>query len=229
MDPAVQIGEPILQSGLILLPCHAIYSRSSLPLQSVEAVPEQTNAQMVEQSGEPFLPPFLCCLPHTAQSLGHSFPALCRARVGLNDVLLGPRPSLPNLRRGLLLFVRLVHRYYGAVRLLRNVHVRLVALRLRRPVSIWLDRDAPEVSRFSCMLFLSVRGFLDYAGPAGHSRSTATCRVAFLVGNRVQRPNQRFSKLNHPAHRYPCLRFDYRLATAAARLGAKMDSLSPFL
>jgi len=28
-----------------------------------------------------------------------------------------------------------------------------------------LDRDAPEVSRFSCMLFLSVRGFLDYAGP----------------------------------------------------------------
>ena len=35
----------------------------------------------------------------------------------------------------------------------------------------WLDRDAPEVSRFSCMLFLSVRGFLDYAEPAGRSRS----------------------------------------------------------
>src|SRR6266852_7356944 len=33
-----------------------------------------------------------------------------------------------------------------------------------------LGRDVPEVSRFSCMLFLSVRGFLDYAEPADHSR-----------------------------------------------------------
>src|SRR5271157_4906481 len=44
----------------------------------------------------------------------------------------------------------------------------------------WLDRDAPEVSRFSCMLFLSVRGFLDYAGPTSHSRSNAAGRFAFL-------------------------------------------------
>src|SRR5450631_3449332 len=27
------------------------------------------------------------------------------------------------------------------------------------------DQDVQEISRFSCMLFLSVRGFLDYAGP----------------------------------------------------------------
>src|SRR5215831_14278893 len=31
-------------------------------------------------------------------------------------------------------------------------------------------RDAPEISRFSCMMFLSVPEFLDYAGPTGHSR-----------------------------------------------------------
>src|SRR5215470_13892376 len=31
-------------------------------------------------------------------------------------------------------------------------------------------RGAPEVSRFSCLLFLSVRRFFDYAGPADHSR-----------------------------------------------------------
>src|ERR1700745_102581 len=31
---------------------------------------------MVEQSGEPFLLPFCCCFTHTAQSLGHAFPAL---------------------------------------------------------------------------------------------------------------------------------------------------------
>ena len=41
------------------------------------------------------------------------------------------------------------------------------------------DRDAPEISRFSCMLFLSVPGFFDYAGPTDHSRSVATGRVAF--------------------------------------------------
>ena len=102
------------------------------------------------------------------------------------------------------------------------------ALRLwafaNRPRS-WLDRDVPEVSRFSCMLFLSVPGFLDYAGPPGHSRFSATSRDAFLLGNRVQRPNQDFSKLNRPAHRYPCLRFNQHLAMLAARLGAKMDSL----
>src|SRR5215472_10942694 len=69
-----------------------------------------------------------------------------------------------------------------------------------RPLS---SRDAPEISRFSCMLFLSVPGFLDYAGPTGHSRYNATSRVAFPVGKRVQRPNQRFSKLNHPSPPIP--------------------------
>src|SRR6266852_6780147 len=31
-------------------------------------------------------------------------------------------------------------------------------------------QDVREISRFSCMLFLSVRGFSDYAGPNSHSR-----------------------------------------------------------
>jgi hypothetical protein len=29
-----------------------------------------------------------------------------------------------------------------------------------------VDQDVQEISRFSCMLFLSVRGFSDYAGPS---------------------------------------------------------------
>src|SRR3954454_24303026 len=36
----------------------------------------------------------------------------------------------------------------------------------------WSDRDVPEVSRFSCLLLLSVRRFSDYAGSPGHSRLT---------------------------------------------------------
>src|ERR1700745_178533 len=77
MHPTVQIGEPIFQSGFILLPPHAIDSRRGLTLQCVEAVTEKFDAEMVEQSGESFLLPSSCCLPHTAQSLGQAFPALC--------------------------------------------------------------------------------------------------------------------------------------------------------
>ena len=72
-------------------------------------------------------------MPHTARSLGHAVPALCREHVGLNDVLHGPCPSLPNLRRRLPSLVRLVHRYYGTVRLLQHVHVRRSARGLRGP------------------------------------------------------------------------------------------------
>jgi hypothetical protein len=45
--------------------------------------------------------------------------------------------------------------------------LRLVAF-ADRPCSS--DQGVQEISRFSCMLFLSVRGFLDYAGPTVHSR-----------------------------------------------------------
>src|SRR5580704_3910374 len=110
VNPAVQIGKPTLQPGLILFPSHAIHPGRSLPLQRVKAVPEQIHAQMVEQSSESVPSPFPSRLTHTAQSLGHPFPALCRASVGRSDVLLGPRPSLPYLRRGLSLVVRQVHR-----------------------------------------------------------------------------------------------------------------------
>jgi hypothetical protein len=79
------------------------------------------------------------------------------------------------------------------------------------------------------MLFLSVRGFSDYAGPADRSRLSRISRFAFLHQEESRRPDFRFSKLNRPAHRYPCLRFERRLAMPPARLGAKMESLSPFL
>src|SRR5262252_3917470 len=51
-----------------------------------------------------------------------------------------------------------------------------------------LDQDVQEISRFSCMLFLSVRGFLDYAGP---SKPLAIIVVAVLpssIPERSQHP-----------------------------------------
>ena len=141
----MQINESILQPGFILLPRYAVYSGRSLTLKRVKAVAEQSDAHMVEQSGEPFLLSFLCCLPHTVQPLGHALPALCRAHVRLNDVLLRLRPSLPSLRRRLPFLVRLVHRYYGTVRLLQHVHVRRAAFGLRGPAMIVRPRRAGDL------------------------------------------------------------------------------------
>src|SRR5450759_2853410 len=100
---------------------------------------------MVEQSGEPLLLSFLCCLPHTVQPLGHALPALCRVHVRLSDVLPRLCPSLPSLRGRLPFLVRLVHRYYGTVRLLRHVHVRRAACGLRGPVLIVRPRRAGDL------------------------------------------------------------------------------------
>src|SRR3982751_2714822 len=96
-----------------------------------------------------------CCFTHTAQSLGHSFPALRRARVGFHDVLLGPRPSLISAEDCSSLF----DRFTGTVTRSDSSGTCLPAVRLTafsgrsRPC---FDREVPEVSRFSCMLFLSI-------------------------------------------------------------------------
>ncbi len=42
-------------------------------------------------------------------------------------------------------------------------------------------------------------------------------------------PGFAFFEAQYPAHRCPCLRFRPHLAMSPARLGAKMESLSPFL
>src|ERR1035441_8478765 len=100
---------------------------------------------MVEQSGEPLLLSFPCCLPHTVQPLGHALPALRRVHLRLNDVLPRLRPSLPCLRGRLPFLVRLVHRYYGTVRLLQHVHVRRAAFGLRGPALTMGPRRAGDL------------------------------------------------------------------------------------
>ena len=67
-------------------------------------------------------------------------------------VLLGQRPSLRSLRRRSCAFVRLLRRYYAAVRLLAAVREGLAAHRVPPPVRIQLA-DGHEVSRFSRMKF----------------------------------------------------------------------------
>src|SRR5260370_21494936 len=125
---------------------------------------------MVEQSGEPFLLPFPCCFSHTVQSLGHALPAPCRVHARLDDVLLRLCPSLHGLRRRLPSFVRLLHRYYGTVRLLQRVRACRSVYGLRGPALIVRPRHAGDLPVL--VVFLSVRGFLDYAAPTNHARIT---------------------------------------------------------
>src|ERR1700680_1872421 len=68
-------------------------------------------------------------------------------------------------------------------------------------------QNVQEISRFSCMLFLSVRGFLDYAGPTIHLRLAWLPYCLPPYRNGVGILFHRLSKLNSPAHRYLCLRF----------------------
>jgi hypothetical protein len=68
-----------------------------------------------------------------------------------------------------------------------------------RPRSQW-DRDTLEVSRFSCMLFLSVRRFYDYAGPINPLASNVVVVLPSSSLHGVGVLFCGFSKLNSPAH-----------------------------
>src|SRR5262249_34035237 len=88
-----------------------------------------------------------------------------------------------------------LHRYYGPVRLLRRVHVRLSGFALPEPVcSFRHDKGLPVPNR----KFLSVLGVFDYAGPLHRSRFSAmpTFRLPFRFTRSASGRN--FSKLDIP-------------------------------
>ena len=130
--------------------------------------PEQVDVHMVQQGCELQLPILLCCFAHTLQPAWPAFPTRRPAQVRLPRVLLGQRPSLRGtlwvLRWRLLAFVRLLRRYYAAVRLPAAVHEGLMAHRLLPPARP-LPAGGNGVSRFSRMKFLRMLGVFDSAGP----------------------------------------------------------------
>ena len=85
------------------------------------------------------------------------------------SVLLDQRPSLLTLRRRFPAFVRVIHRYSSAVRLLEDVRVGRTALAFSHRPVVWFTSGISEVSRFSCMEFPDVHGVYDYAGPTSRS------------------------------------------------------------
>jgi len=79
-----------------------------------------------------------------------------------------------------------------------------------------------EVSRFSCMQFLSVPGVYDYAGPHSKLALPSACMLPSPNVQWVGATEFPLFEAQYPARWYPCLRFDIRLATTAAKLGARM-------
>src|SRR6266567_5327492 len=119
MDTPVQVANSPLQAFSIHSPRHSVHSRRSLLLQTVVTIPEPIDRHMVQQGREPHLLVFLRYFPHTFQSVWPALPTLRPARVRLFRVLLGQRPFLHNLRLRFPALVRLLRRYYAAVRLPR--------------------------------------------------------------------------------------------------------------
>src|SRR5438094_3101895 len=65
------------------------------------------------------------------------------------------------------------------------------------------EQDVREISRFSCMLFLSVRGFSDYAGPNSHSRNSVAAVLPFSISEGSRHPDpSAFRSSIAPAHWY---------------------------
>jgi len=165
---------------------------------------------MVEQSGEPFLPSLSLAACRTPRnSLGHAFPTLCRAHVRLNDVSpesvpFPPQPppkgcpSLFDWFTGTTAQSDFSCTFASAARFVAFFG----------PVLFFSSKTYRRSPGSRACCFLSVRGFLDYAGPTIHLRlawfavlpsslpetESASCSIGF-------------SKLNSPAHRYLCLRF----------------------
>src|ERR1700719_681657 len=69
MKPRMQVLKVAPEVCLVFIPCHSIDTRCSICINFIERRLEQFDIDMVEERGEPFLPPFPCCLPYTIQRL----------------------------------------------------------------------------------------------------------------------------------------------------------------
>jgi transposase len=69
LDPCVQSLKVALEIRLVVPPAQPVYAGRSVPLKLVERKPEQIDADMVEERGEPFLLPLPCGLSYAFQRL----------------------------------------------------------------------------------------------------------------------------------------------------------------
>src|ERR1700691_614790 len=128
-------------------------------------------------------------------------------RVWLGVVLLGLRPSLRWLRGSLTSSVRQLHRYYGAVRLLQNVRVRIMGLSPSRTGLLAQTLWRSPGSRAHCLLTC-----LDSSttpSPAATRDLTRLADVSFPLTEKGRHPVACFrSSMIPPASPLSTLRYD---------------------
>jgi hypothetical protein len=78
----MQISEVLLKVCRIGLPRQPVHARGGVALEHEERLPEQIDAEVVEERGELLLPPLLSCLPYAIFALP-SLPFLVGSITGL--------------------------------------------------------------------------------------------------------------------------------------------------
>src|SRR5260370_1234086 len=163
----------------------------------------------MQQRGEPY--PFVPLIllryfPHTGESLGHDFPALCQAPARLADVLLDRPASLQSLRLAFRRFVQDLLRYYRVLPLPSSVHGRLTPWGFPpRPVAS-PPPSAAGTSWFPCLEFPYLHRFFDSA--ESHDLAVTTVVLSLSHNRTASALWTRFiSELHSLARRRPCLRF----------------------
>src|SRR3954447_229545 len=117
MQPAMQVLKVALKPRRVAAPRQPVHTRSGFLFQFEERHFKVLKTEMVEERSEPLL---LLCLRYFAyalQPLGHTFPTLRPACVGLARIPPGLAPPPPRLQPGPRRSVRRLHSYYGLVRL----------------------------------------------------------------------------------------------------------------
>jgi len=144
-------------------------------------------------------------------------------RHGLDCSMFSLVSALPSTSspRHLPALVRMLRRYYSAVRLPAAVHVGIIAHRFPPPARLFSSAGSDWASRFSRVEFLYRRGVFD---SAGSRRTCVSARrlVAFRLGRHRRLPAFPFSELIIQPAYAPAQRFAGSLAAALAWLGVRM-------
>src|SRR5215475_10754236 len=118
----VQVLQLLFEVLSVGLPRHAVDTRRGVPFERKVALLQETDGDVMQQSGEPYTLALSRRSAHGDKSVRRGIPAQCPGRGRPTAVPLGRGPSLHGLRRGNALVVRPLHRYYSLVRLLIRVH-----------------------------------------------------------------------------------------------------------
>ncbi len=180
----------VLQTLAVAAPCHPIYTRCGVPLESEVGLAKCIwVVDVVHERRELQLPISYCCLTYPRERILHAIPALSPEHVLLSRIPFGQTPSLPPLRH---LSVARLSARRSALGCIRR-------FRLRARVGSTIARGRPT-SGF-------VRGLHRYYGPVRLPATVHRRRMSLDFSTRTGAPsapaNRRISRFPHEVR--PCM------------------------